>query len=136
MNETNPPRNRLKSTVPLLLVSNLERSLECYRDGLGFELKNQWERDGTLAWVWLQDGGAALMLQQACENEDPPPESWGKGMVLYFICDDAERLHRDFIERGIGATEPSVTFYRMKQTHVTDPDGYHLCFESQVSETS
>lgn len=69
------------------------------------------------------------MLQRARED-DPPAGTRGKGVTFYFICEDAESLHREFTDRGIEATRPTVAFYGMKQTHVTDPDGYELCFEN------
>ena len=73
------------------------------------------------------------MLQQACES-DPPPGTTGKGVVFYFICEDAEAIYRQITDRGVKATPPAVTFYGMKQTYVTDPDGYKLCFENPTEK--
>lgn len=119
----------LQQTVPLLLVSDLERSREFYCEGLGFDLAQKWDNKGRLAWCWFQRGGAALMLQEAEKEEDPHPDLWGKGVTFYFICEDAEAIYRDITSRGIAATEPETEFYGMKQTFVIDPDGYVLCFE-------
>lgn len=119
----------LKRTVPLLVVSDIDRSQAFYCDQLGFGVANSWEPDGKLAWCWLEAGDAPLMLQQACKG-DPPLSTCGKGVTFYFICEDAEAIFRELKNRGVDATEPSVTFYGMKQTFVTDPDGYELCFEN------
>ncbi len=121
-------------TVPLLAVADIARSVAFYCDGLGFRVVNRWEPNGQLAWCWLARGQAALMLQQATD-EDPPPETWGHGIHLYFICDDADALYSGITARGIQASKPSVTFYGMNQTHLTDPDGYRLCFETAVART-
>ncbi len=75
------------------MVSDIERSREFYCDGLGFDIADKWESDGTLAWCRLKQGGGALMLQQACD-EDPPADTWGKGITFYFICDDADVIYR------------------------------------------
>ena len=123
----------IKTTVPLLVVSDIAQSRDFYCDGLGFQVKNKWEDAGRLAWCWLKSGGAELMLQQSCE-EDPPPSQCGKGITFYFICEDTDAIYRDLQSRGIEATEPSVTFYEMKQTFVVDPDGYALCFENPTGE--
>ena len=119
--------------MPLLFVSDIGQSCSFYCDGLGFEVAQKWEPGGELAWCWLQHGGAALMLQQACD-EDPPASVCGKGVTFYFICEDADAIYQEIRQRGIHATKPTVAFYGMKQTFVTDPDGYELCFENLTSE--
>ena len=124
---------RLQQTVPLLLVSNIAQSNSFYCDRLGFESTRTWEPQGELNWCWLQHDDAALMLQQANE-EDPPPTAWGKGMTLFFICDDVDALFSTVSERGAVATEPADAFYGMRQTFVTDPDGYQLCFEQPTAD--
>lgn len=120
-------------TVPLLIVSDLAASRTFYCDGLGFEMANSAEHDGTIFWCWLEQGGAAVMLQQACD-EDPPASERGKGVTFYFLCDGADAVYRDITARGVQATKPAVAYYGMNQTFVSDPDGYALCFESQMRD--
>lgn len=122
----------LRQTVPLLLVSRISQSNSFYCDSLGFQPVRCWEPSGELMWCWLQHGDAAVMLQQATE-EDPPSAEWGKGLTLYFICDDVDGLFHAMQERGVSATEPTDAHYGMRQTFVSDPDGYNLCFEQPTS---
>ena len=75
------------------------------------------------------------MLQQACDA-DPPAAARGKGVTFYFICEDADVVYQEITQRGIKATNPTVAVYGMKQTFVTDPDGYHLCFENPTGGTN
>ena len=63
-NETQKTGANVKQAVPFLRVSNMERSLAYYIDGLGFEMTHKWIDEGKLRWCWLQLGGAALMLQE------------------------------------------------------------------------
>ena len=44
--------------VPFLRVSDVERSVRYYIDGLGFTMKNKWAVAGELRWCWLARGGA------------------------------------------------------------------------------
>ncbi len=132
MNATARATTKVQQTVPLLFVSEISESHEFYCDGLGFDMAGKWEPDGQLAWCRLQHGGAALMLQQARE-EDPPADTRGKGVTFYFICDDADALYEEITGRGIKASEPADAFYGMRQTFITDPDGYELCFESPTN---
>ncbi|MDA0841679.1 MAG: VOC family protein [Planctomycetota bacterium] len=120
---------KVSQTAPLLFVSDIVESSQFYCNGLGFEMTSKWEPDGQLAWCWLQHGGAALMLQQVCD-EDPPAGMRGKGVCFYFICEDTDAVYREITERGIKATEPTTAFYGMKQIFLKDPDGYELCFEN------
>jgi uncharacterized glyoxalase superfamily protein PhnB len=124
------PPAAITELVPLLFVQDIEQSAAFYRDRLGFKLTQTWEPDGRLAWCRLQRGAAAVMLQQACE-EDGPPECRGHGVGLFFQCDDVERLFAEFSERGLSTDPPQSAFYGMTQIFVRDPDGYELCFQSR-----
>jgi lactoylglutathione lyase len=63
------------------------------------------------------------------------PEAWapdgkvGLGVSFCFICRDALALYRQFSGKGLAATRPFVG-NGMWVTSLTDPDGYHLDFES------
>lgn len=129
---SSPPTPIIRELVPLLFVENINRSVEFYRDRLGFEMTASWEPEGQLAWCRLQRGGSAVMLQQACD-EDGPAEGRGRGVGFFFNCDDADALFHEFIERGLLIDPPTVAFYGMKQVFVSDPEGYNLCFQSPVT---
>jgi hypothetical protein len=46
------------------MITEMERSLQFYVHGLGFEMKNKWTPNGKIEWCWLQREGAAVMLQE------------------------------------------------------------------------
>ncbi len=115
----------VKEVVPFLSVSSMERSIHFYIDGLGFEMKNKWEPDGQLRWCWLTLGGASLMLQQSLNTPPPAPG----GINLTFMCDDAIALYHQYRDRGLNPSEPEVG-NGLWVTHLTDPDGFKLFFES------
>lgn len=123
---------RLQQTVPFLWVSDMDRAIHFYVDGLGFKMIRKWEKDGKLRWCWLQHGGAALMIQ--VDHDDSPISSTrGEGITLYFICESAEAVYNQAIERGIAASDIEIG-NGMKYTNIADPDGYSLCFESPTTE--
>jgi uncharacterized glyoxalase superfamily protein PhnB len=115
---------------PLLVVEDIERSIEFYRDQLGFSLVGRAEWKGKLYWCRVERGGACLMLQQAEADEDGPAGERGRGVVFYFICEDADAMYRDLTGRGLELNKPSIADYGMKQLAIPEPDGYNLCFES------
>lgn len=61
--ETSTEAN-VQQAVPFFHVSDIERSVRYYVDGLGFQMTKHWIDNGRLRWCWLQHGVAAIMLQQ------------------------------------------------------------------------
>jgi lactoylglutathione lyase len=125
--ETSTETN-VKQAVPFFMVTNLEASLRYYVDGLGFRMKHQWIDQGKLRWCWLELGGAALMLQDYVKDRAPADKP-GVGVSICFQCVDALKIYREVTSRGIEAKRPFVG-NAMWVTSLTDPDGYHLDFES------
>jgi uncharacterized glyoxalase superfamily protein PhnB len=118
---------------PLLVVQDIERSVGFYRDRLGFALASQANAQGKVFWCRLERGGASIMLQQA-EAEDGLPEGRGRGVVFYFVCDDADAIYAELSSRGLQLDSPKVAYYGMKQLFVPEPDGYLICFESETGQ--
>jgi lactoylglutathione lyase len=127
----NEAATTLREVVPFMYVEDLDASVRYYCNLLGFEITQKWEPDGKLAWCRLEHGQAAIMLQQA-EAEDGPAEGRGRGLTLFFICDDVDAVRTGLIARGLSLDPPEVTFFGWKQQYLRDPDGYSLCFESPV----
>ena len=123
------PHN-VTAVVPLLIVTDIERSLAFYVNGLGFTIKNRWEPEGRLRWCWLSLGGASLMLQEATElsRQDKVALCWGSS--LYFQCDDAVAVYREAAARGVHPHhEPQVGNFSWEVFFI-DPDDYHINFSS------
>ncbi len=134
MSASPSPSANLKQAVPFLGVSDIERSLRFYVDGLGFALKNKWEPEGRIRWCWLTRGGASIMLQEYVKEGHGgrrPEGVLGQGVSLCFQCEDAVALYREFRSRGLGPSEPEVG-NSMWVTVISDPDGYKLDFESMT----
>ena len=124
----------VKQAVPFFAVTDMDRSLRFYLEGLGFQMKNRWIDEGKLRWCWLELGGAALMLQEfRKEGHDSwkPEGKLGEGVSIYFICKDALAIYREVTARGVQARRPFVG-NSMWVTSVSDPDGYKLFFESST----
>lgn len=115
---------------PLIWVTDMQRSLAFYRDGLGFEMVASWEVPQGIAWCRLKRGSVSLMLQIA-EGDVPPPVE-GQAVELFILCDDARALHAEFVARDIQATQPERMEYDMLQFRVNDPDGYPIWFENPM----
>lgn len=121
----------IKQVVPFFVVSNMERSLRFYVEGLGFEMKHKWINGGRLEWCWLEIGHSAIMLQEF--GKSPSINEGGsnaeQGVSIYFICEDALSIYDEMISKNIEASEPFVG-NNMWVTAAADPDGYKIFFES------
>ena len=126
--------SNLKQAVPFFMVTNIDRSLDFYVRGLGFEVKIDWKPNGRVEWCWLERDGVALMLQEY-RKEFLPKEKLGVGVSVCFMCQDALTLYKEFLQKGIFPQEPFVG-NKLWVVQLTDPDGYIICFESptDVSE--
>ena len=128
----------VKQSVPFFGVTNMEASLRFYVDGLGFTMKHSWipdrveencPPDGRIRWCWLQRGDAAIMLQEFWPGRRPT-ETLGTGVNVCFQCEDALALYREFKSRGVQTRRRPFVGNRHWVVPLTDPDGYHIEFES------
>ena len=124
----------VRQAVPFFAVSDMEASLRCYVDGLGFEMTKKWIDEGKVRWCWLELGGAALMLQEyRREGHDSwvPEGKLGEGVTICFMCEDALAIYHEVTARGVKASRPFVS-NAMWNFNTRDPDGYRLEFESDT----
>lgn len=127
-------RAALQHLWPLLTVEDIQRSIAFYRDRLGFEVVAEASTAGTTYWCRLARQGGSLMLQQAEPAEDGPAEGRGRGISLYLVCDDADAMYAELVDRGLSLDPPQEAYYGMRQLFVPEPDGYAICFESELGK--
>lgn len=122
----------VQQAVPFFMVNDIGASLRFYVDGLGFRKTMEWMPDGKLQWCWLEQGGAAVMLQEfwkSGQHSNVPTDKLGVGVSVCFMCRDAITLYKEFKARGVDAKRPFVG-NGLWVTQIVDPDGYKLDFES------
>jgi catechol 2,3-dioxygenase-like lactoylglutathione lyase family enzyme len=136
MDSETATKSNVKQAVPFFEVSDMEKSLNFYVNGLGFKMVNKWIDDGKVRWCWLQLDAAAIMLQEfkSRGHDSRVPEGQvGIGVALYFICEDAVAIWREARSRSLTPKMPFVG-NGMWVTEIADPDGYKLFFESPTKE--
>ena len=118
----------IRQAVPFFWVADMAASLAFYVDGLGFAKTKEWTPHGAVEWCWLERDGVALMLQQYREGK-VPSDKRGVGASVWFQCEDALSLYREFVTKGLEPKRPFVG-NNLWDVGLTDPDGYSLHFES------
>jgi uncharacterized glyoxalase superfamily protein PhnB len=128
---------RLSRMVPMLHVSDSERSLAFYREALGFSLASPESVVEEWRWAHIRSGGVELMLAEGLEGgpiREPGATGEDWPAIYYFYPDDVVGLHAGLRARGVAVGDLCVTFYRMKEFSCLDPDGHMLSFGQETDE--
>jgi uncharacterized glyoxalase superfamily protein PhnB len=119
---TNPPTVALCDAAPVLVVEDIIRSTEHYRDVLGFRIGFIYGEPPYYAGV--ERDAVVIHLQAARETKRQP----GHGAVNIFVT-GVDELYRELKARGARTlNEPKDYPYGMRDFDVNDLDGNQLCF--------
>jgi uncharacterized glyoxalase superfamily protein PhnB len=122
---------QVRSLVPTLTVNDLKKSIQFYRDGLGFTVTEEMNDEGKLLGVMLEAGGFSMGLSQDDFSKGKDRVK-GVGMRLYLETDqDLEALSRQAKAAGITPGEGlgPLPWGPLGFT-VLDPDGFKLTFSN------
>lgn len=125
-------RTRVRSTTPLLVVANLQRSLEFYQNVLGF-IDPSVHGDPP-CFAMLNRDGFDLMLSVAEQPQHVRPNGptgvWDFYMAVADIAQEITALTVAGAKLDKGPTD---TFYQMREIELLDPDGYRICVAQDTS---
>ena len=121
-----PESLRLRSIMPSFTVSDIQRSVAWYRDGLGFYVAERWEEGGRLQGAMLKAGACQLGLSQ---DDFSKGRDRAKGIGFRLWCETAQDV--DAIAqrlRALGGNiveEPGNRWDAYSFT-AQDPDGFKI----------
>ncbi|MEP6507914.1 MAG: VOC family protein [Gemmatimonadales bacterium] len=119
------------SLMASITVNDMATSVAWYRDALGFEVGQQFERDGKVAATRINAGAVRILLNQE-DGAKGTDRKKGQGISLSFstlqnIDAIADRA------RAHGATlgsEPTDMPWGARMFRLNDPDGFMLVISS------
>jgi uncharacterized glyoxalase superfamily protein PhnB len=112
----------LRGAAPVFVVRDVLRSVEHYRDALGFRVEFTYGEPTFYAGV--ERDNVLIHLQAVGKTERQP----GSGAVNVFVT-DVDTLYAELKGRGARTlNEPKNYPYGMRDFDVEDLDGNHLCF--------
>jgi catechol 2,3-dioxygenase-like lactoylglutathione lyase family enzyme len=124
-------RARVRSTTPLLIVKDLQRSVDFYCGKLGFGDPSMWGEPPCFAM--MNRDGFDLMLSVAEKPEHVAPHGahgvWDMYIAISDIASEIETLKANNVAIAKGPTD---TFYNMREIEVRDPDGHLVCFAQDI----
>ncbi len=116
-----------QTVIPQLRITNAERSLAFYVDGLGFAIdwQHQFEPGFPLFFQITRAGQTIFLTQHSGDCET--------GGAVYFKVPDARAYYAVFQNNGIVATNlPEDTPWGTCEFLLTDPDGNRLRFANDL----
>ena len=121
----------VKSIAPQFLVDDLKRSIDYYRQRLGFELDFVYES----FYASVSRDGCAIHLKCAPKTEaDRMHRRQCEHLDAYVAVSDAAALHDELQSRGALITQPLADRpWSCRDFYIEDPDGYILCFSEQTA---
>lgn len=128
---TNPSAGSLCDAATVFVVQDVPRSVEYYRDVLGFQTEFTYGEPTFYAGVERDD--VVIHLQAASETKRQPGEG-----ALYVFVTDVDALYQELKSRGARTLhEPKEYAYGMRDFDINDIDGNQLCFgmESKQQQT-
>jgi len=127
-----PPK--LTASAPVLLVSDVVKAANHYRDTMGFSYERFWGEPSS--FVILQRDGMFLMHNQA-ENPVHVVPHWTVSEKTADVCfwvSNVDALHEEFVSRGA-----SIDFALCNQPHgcrefgAQDLDGHDIVFAQIIN---
>lgn len=116
-----------QTVIPQLRITNAERSLAFYIDGLGFAIdwQHQFEPGFPLFFQITRAGQTIFLTQHSGDCET--------GGAVYFKVPDARAYYAAFQNNGVVATNlPEDTPWGTCEFLLTDPDGNRLRFANDL----
>jgi catechol 2,3-dioxygenase-like lactoylglutathione lyase family enzyme len=119
----------LSAHATVLLVDDVGRAADYYRDQLGFDVTRYEANPNHYAYASRDDCHVHL----ACfKDAAPRPNSVAAPpdmFDIYVYVDDVEALHEELVERGADIVfSPTDAVYGLREIRVRDPNGYILAF--------
>lgn len=121
-----------KKMTPNLMVVDVEKSIQFYRDKLGFKVAITVPDSGPKDFAILQRDQVELMLQSRTSLLTDIPTVGSRGInpsvVLYVEVDDIHEIH-DKVKSDVKVVKAlGKTFYGMTEFYVQDLDSYVIGF--------
>ena len=112
----------LVGAATVFVVRDMAKSVEHYRDALGFTVTFQYGQPTFYACLCRDE--VSLHLLAAQETKRLP----GNGGICVFV-NDVDWVHADLVARGAKVIKPPQNYdYGMREFNVVDLDGNHLTF--------
>jgi lactoylglutathione lyase len=128
---------RFTSVTPNLIVRDIAKSLEFYRDVLGFTITMSVPDAAPYVFVGLERDGVPVFLNDvgAAAHDLPSMGELPAGgtATMFFVLTEVDALHAAIASKVNVIMPLKTQFYGMREFAITDPDGHVITFAERVS---
>jgi predicted enzyme related to lactoylglutathione lyase len=115
----------IKKMSPLLLVTDLEKSIEFYTKNLGFVLEFRYED----FYAGIEKNGCSINLKSGTVSPgEKKIKSDNSDLDIVFVIDQVDHLYEDLQKKGIEIIEPLCDRPYGREFYMADPDGNIFAF--------
>jgi uncharacterized glyoxalase superfamily protein PhnB len=129
--------HHLTKLTPNLVVTNVERSLNFYRDVLGFTVQTTVPDASPYVFAIVQSGGVEIFLNAPdpalAEYPALTQRSIGGTLTLFIQVDDVRAAHEALKDRVTIVMPLETKWYGVTEFAFTDPDGWVITFAQPES---
>ena len=122
----------LQKLAPNLIVADVQRSIDFYRDVLEFTVTHTVPEQGPFAFAIVQRGGVEVFLNapEPARAEYPAlaEREIGGTLTLFFYVAGVRRAYEDVKDKAKVVMPLEVKWYGMTEFAIEDPDGYVITF--------
>ena len=126
----------LKKLTPNFMVEDVRRTIEFYRDTLGFEVVTTVEADDEIGFAIMRCDKVEIMFQSRKSlSENVPALSGspiGASQTLYIEVSGIDQLYEQLRDKVAVVVEMHSTFYGTKEFYFKDNNGYILSYSEAV----
>jgi predicted enzyme related to lactoylglutathione lyase len=118
----------LQAAAPVFVVEDVMRSVDYFRNALGFRI--EFTHGEPASYAGVERDNVTVHLQAARDSKRKVGHS-----AIYVFVADVDELHRELQSRGAKvANEPRDYPYGMRDFDVHDLDGNALCFGMELKK--
>ncbi|SRR6266568_3861710 len=127
---------KLGKLTPNLMVEDVNKTVDFYREVLGFSLTMSLPKEGTFEWAQMQNGETEIMFQSrksmSSELDLFKEQAVGASLTFFIDLKDVEKLYMKVRDEITVLADLHVTFYGTKEFSMQDINGYILTFAQMM----
>src|SRR5262245_8902871 len=123
----------IKQAIPLLRVTDVARSMQWYRETMGF-VGDPFPVQPPHQFAILRHGTVELMLRRGAPPVRPPSRLYDWDVYLRREGNRFRELYAAFNARGIVTRRLERMPYGLAEFEIMDPDGYVLCLSQFLDD--
>lgn len=120
---------KLKALTPILLVTDVNKSVAFYQKYLDFEVLANVPEEGEWDFAMIQSGAVSIMIQSIKGAENTfDNQTVSSTTILYIDVENIDELYARFNGNVPILHEMKETFYGTREFSIKDIDGYVVSF--------